>query len=88
MIFVKYLAAFLSIKERQAPMYKTPTKRACPSCGTIARPDREKSWTALSFFGIPLFTWKRMVKETCPACKALIRHKKATFMQSALWFFS
>lgn len=88
MPLAKILSVFLSVKENEKPMYNVRTQRSCPSCGTVAPTLRTKSWKSITFVGIPLYTWKRFVTETCSSCKKTIQKKPATFIQSALWLFS
>lgn len=88
MPIARLLAAFVSVRDRQKPMYPVRTKRACPACGNVAPADRAKAWRSLSVFGIEVYGWKRTVTETCRACHGVIRTGKASFVQAALWMFS
>lgn len=79
---------FVAVRDREKEMYKVRTRRSCPHCGVIAPALRKKFWKDLAVFGIPVFTWKRAVQESCSSCGGTIQKEPASFMQSALWYFS
>ena len=88
MPFGKLLVVFVAVRDREKEMYRVRTRRACSYCGVVGPALRKKFWKDLAVFGIPVFTWKREVQESCSACGKVLQKKPASFMQSVLWYFS
>lgn len=86
MPILRVFSVFVKVPER-VKVVKTSEVYQCAQCGSHPAL-KEKRWSALTVFGISVYTWKRRFDYRCAACKTLYKSIPANFLQSAMWYFT
>lgn len=82
---LRLLSVFVKVPER-VKVVETRETYQCAQCGMHSTL-KEKRWSALTFFGISFYTWKRRFEYRCSVCKTSYKVVPANFVQSAMWYF-